>query len=80
MPFPSRALELGPVDWAFANDVALHFLQADAAISAVADRLGISKSALLDPSASDPAVKVALAEAHTLAETKRYFESVSRQR
>jgi hypothetical protein len=24
----------------------------------VADRLGISKSALLDPSASDPAVKV----------------------
>jgi hypothetical protein len=29
-------------------------------------------------SASDPAVKVALAEAHTLAETKRYFESVSR--
>lgn len=52
-------------------------VQADAAISAVADRLGISKSALLDPSASDPAVKVALAEAHTLAETKRYFEGVS---
>ncbi|TKA54848.1 hypothetical protein B0A53_02657 [Rhodotorula sp. CCFEE 5036] len=51
------------------------YLNADAAISAVADRLGISKSALLDPSASDPAVKVALAEAHTLAETKRYFES-----
>ncbi|GAA5870504.1 hypothetical protein JCM3774_003690 [Rhodotorula dairenensis] len=51
------------------------YLNADAAISAVADRLGVSKSALLDPSASDPAVKVALAEAHTLAETKRYFES-----
>ncbi|POY72886.1 hypothetical protein BMF94_4047 [Rhodotorula taiwanensis] len=51
------------------------YLNSDAAISAVADRLGVSKSALLDPSASDPAVKVALAEAHTLAETKRYFES-----
>ncbi|GAA6020359.1 hypothetical protein JCM10207_002080 [Rhodosporidiobolus poonsookiae] len=51
------------------------FLNADAALSAVADRLGVSKSSLLDPSASDPAVKVALAEAHTLSEIKRYFES-----
>ncbi|GAA5857040.1 hypothetical protein JCM9279_003443 [Rhodotorula babjevae] len=50
------------------------YLNTDAALSAVADRLGIAKSVLLDPSASDPAVKVALAEAHTLAETKRYFE------
>ncbi|KPV71870.1 uncharacterized protein RHOBADRAFT_30485 [Rhodotorula graminis WP1] len=50
------------------------YLNTDAALSAVADRLGISKSVLLDPAASDPAVKVALAEAHTLAETKRYFE------
>ncbi|GAA5917255.1 hypothetical protein JCM8208_006771 [Rhodotorula glutinis] len=50
------------------------YLNTDAALSAVAERLGISRSVLLDPSASDPAVKVALAEAHTLAETKRYFE------
>ncbi|GAA5939247.1 hypothetical protein JCM10213_008610 [Rhodosporidiobolus nylandii] len=50
------------------------YLNADAALSAVADRLGVSKSSLLDPSSSDPAVKVALAEAHTLAEIKRYFE------
>ncbi|BGP19915.1 Multiple RNA-binding domain-containing protein 1 [Rhodosporidiobolus nylandii] len=53
------------------------YLNADAALSAVADRLGVSKSSLLDPSSSDPAVKVALAEAHTLAEIKRYFEGVS---
>ncbi|GJN93893.1 hypothetical protein Rhopal_006952-T1 [Rhodotorula paludigena] len=50
------------------------YLNADAALASVADRLGVAKSALLDPSSSDPAVKVALAEAHTLAETKRYFE------
>ncbi|GAA5917986.1 hypothetical protein JCM6882_004883 [Rhodosporidiobolus microsporus] len=50
------------------------YLNADAALASVADRLGVSKSSLLDPSASDPAVKVALAEAHTLAEIKRYFE------
>ncbi|GAA5825965.1 hypothetical protein JCM3770_001184, partial [Rhodotorula araucariae] len=50
------------------------YLNTDAALTAVAERLGVAKSALLDPSASDPAVKVALAEAHTLAETKRYFE------
>lgn len=52
-------------------------VQPDAALAAVADRLGVAKSALLDPSSSDPAVKVALAEAHTLSETKRYLESVS---
>ncbi|GAA6044278.1 hypothetical protein JCM8097_002107 [Rhodosporidiobolus ruineniae] len=51
------------------------YLNADAALAAVADRLGVAKSTLLDPSAADPAVKVALAEAHTLAEIKRYFES-----
>ncbi|GAA5878732.1 hypothetical protein JCM8547_008503 [Rhodosporidiobolus lusitaniae] len=51
------------------------YLNSDAALSAVADRLGVHKSALLDPSSSDPAVKVALAEAHTLAEIKQYFEA-----
>ncbi|GAA5840354.1 hypothetical protein JCM11251_006703 [Rhodosporidiobolus azoricus] len=50
------------------------YLNADAALESVASRLGVSKASLLDPSASDPAVKVALAEAHTLAEIKRYFE------
>ncbi|GAA5987884.1 hypothetical protein JCM11641_003521 [Rhodosporidiobolus odoratus] len=53
------------------------YLNADAALSAVANRLGVTKSSLLEPSASDPAVKVALAEAHTLAETKRFFEAES---
>ncbi|GAA6018047.1 hypothetical protein JCM11491_000049 [Sporobolomyces phaffii] len=52
------------------------YLNSNAALSAVADRLGVSKSALLDPSSSsDPAIKVALAEAHTLGEIKQYFEN-----
>ncbi|GAA5943082.1 RNA-binding ribosome biosynthesis protein MRD1 [Sporobolomyces koalae] len=52
------------------------YLNSNAALSAVADRLGIAKSALLDPSSSgDPAVKVALAEAHTLGEIKQFFEN-----
>ncbi|GAA5847858.1 hypothetical protein JCM5353_008407 [Sporobolomyces roseus] len=51
------------------------YLNSNAALSAVADRLGVAKSALLDPSASDPAIKVALAEAHTLGEIKQYFEN-----
>ncbi|GAA6062934.1 hypothetical protein JCM10212_005947 [Sporobolomyces blumeae] len=51
------------------------YLNSNAALSAVADRLGVAKSALLDPSASDPAIKVALAEAHTLGEIKQYLEN-----
>lgn len=50
--------------------------QSNAALAAVADRLGVSKSALLDPSAPDPAIKVALAEAHTIGEIKQFFEGV----
>jgi len=52
------------------------YLNQNAALSAVADRLGVSKAELLDPSTSgDPAIKVALAEAHTIGEIKQYFEN-----
>ncbi|GAA5999653.1 hypothetical protein JCM5350_002548 [Sporobolomyces pararoseus] len=52
------------------------YLNSNAALSAVADRLGVSKAELLDPtSSSDPAIKVALAEAHTIGEIKQYFEN-----
>lgn len=50
--------------------------QSDAVVSSVADRLGITKATILDPSADNAAVRVALAETHVIAETKQYFESV----
>ena len=47
--------------------------QADAVMSTVADRMGISKAELLDPTSSDAAVKQAHAETHIIQETKSYF-------
>ena len=49
--------------------------QSDAVLSSVADRMKISKSDILDPEASDTAVKLALAETHIIQETKTYLES-----
>ncbi|KAF2206089.1 RNA-binding domain-containing protein [Delitschia confertaspora ATCC 74209] len=49
------------------------YLNADAVMSSVADRLGISKAELLDPTSSDAAVKQAHAETHIISETKAYF-------
>jgi multiple RNA-binding domain-containing protein 1 len=47
--------------------------QSDAVMSSIADRLGVSKSDLLDPTSSDAAVKQAHAETHVIQETKAYF-------
>lgn len=49
------------------------YMNADAVMSSVADRLGVSKSELLDPTSSDAAVKQAHAETHVIQETKKYF-------
>ncbi|KAF2139999.1 uncharacterized protein K452DRAFT_327905 [Aplosporella prunicola CBS 121167] len=49
------------------------YMNADAVISSVADRLGINKSEVLDPTSSDAAVKQAHAETHIIQETKSYF-------
>lgn len=49
------------------------YMNTDAVMSSVADRLGIAKSELLDPTSSDAAVKQAHAETHIIAETKAYF-------
>ena len=49
--------------------------QSDAVLSSVADRMNLSKSDILDPEASDAAVKLALAETHIIQETKTYLES-----
>ena len=45
----------------------------DAVLSSVADRLGVSKAELLDPTSSDAAVKQAHAETHVIQETKSYL-------
>lgn len=45
-------------------------------MSSVADRLQLTKSQLLDPTSNNAAVRMALAETHVIAETKKYFEQV----
>jgi multiple RNA-binding domain-containing protein 1 len=47
----------------------------DAVLSSVADRLGVGKSELLDPTSSDAAVKQAHAETHIIQETKSYLNA-----
>lgn len=42
-------------------------------MESVADRLGVAKSDILDPTSSDTAVKQAHAETHIIQETKTYF-------
>lgn len=49
------------------------YMNADAVVSSVASRLGLSKSEVLDPTSSDAAVKQAHAETHIIQETKSYF-------
>jgi len=51
------------------------YMNADAAMSSVADRLGVSKAELLDPTSSDAAIKQAHAETHVIQETKQYFKN-----
>ena len=42
-------------------------------MSSIADRLGVSKADLLDPTSADAGVKQAHAETHIISETKSYF-------
>ena len=49
------------------------YMNADAVMTSISDRLGVSKSELLDPTSSDAAVKQAHAETHIIQETKAYF-------
>ena len=51
------------------------YMNTDAVMSSISDRLGISKSELLDPSSSDAAIRQAHAETHIIQETKAYFSS-----
>ncbi|PHH89065.1 hypothetical protein CDD83_6700 [Cordyceps sp. RAO-2017] len=49
------------------------FMSQDAVNASVANRLGVSKSELLDPTSADAAIKQAIAETTVIQETKAYF-------
>lgn len=49
------------------------YMSQDAVNASVADRLGVSKSELLDPTSADGAVKQAIAETSVIQATKAYF-------
>ena len=51
------------------------YMNPNAIVSSIADRLGIAKSDLLDPTSTDAAVKQAHAETNVIQETKNYFSS-----
>lgn len=51
------------------------YMNPDAVLASVANRLGVSKADLLDPSSSDAAVKQAHAETSVIKETKDYLRS-----
>ncbi|KAI3395105.1 hypothetical protein diail_1785 [Diaporthe ilicicola] len=51
------------------------YMNQDAVLASTADRLGVSKSELLDPTSTDSAVKQAVAETQIIQETKAYFAS-----
>ncbi|TAQ86563.1 hypothetical protein B7494_g5122 [Chlorociboria aeruginascens] len=49
------------------------YMSQDAVNSSVADRLGVSKSEILDPTSADASVKQAIAETSVIHDTKSYF-------
>lgn len=51
------------------------YMNPDAVLASVADRLGVSKAELLDPASADAAVKQAHAETSVIKETKEYLKS-----
>ncbi|KAL8786336.1 MAG: hypothetical protein Q9213_002833 [Squamulea squamosa] len=51
------------------------YMNADAVMSSISDRLGVSKAELLDPTSADAAVKQAHAETHIIQETKSYLSA-----
>ncbi|KAK6522577.1 Multiple RNA-binding domain-containing protein 1 [Arthrobotrys megalospora] len=50
------------------------YMNINAVMSSMADRLGVSKADILDPTSTDAAVKQAHAETRVIQETKQYFE------
>ncbi|EIN05691.1 RNA-binding domain-containing protein [Punctularia strigosozonata HHB-11173 SS5] len=51
------------------------YMNSDAVVSSIADRMNVSKADILNPESDNAAVKMALAETHVISETKAYLES-----
>ncbi|EPQ55616.1 hypothetical protein GLOTRDRAFT_75766 [Gloeophyllum trabeum ATCC 11539] len=51
------------------------YMNSDAVVSSVADRMNVSKADILNPESDNAAVKLALAETHVIQETKSYLEA-----
>ena len=51
------------------------YMNNDAVLDSVSEKLGISKSDLIDPQNSNSAVRQALAEAHVIGDVRKYFEN-----
>ena len=51
------------------------YMNPDAVLSSIADRLGVTKSDILDPTSADAAIKQAHAETQLIKETKQYLIS-----
>jgi len=52
------------------------FIRSDTAVQALAEKFGLKQGEILDKSASNMAVRAALAETHVIKETKDFLESV----
>ncbi|KAI0334194.1 hypothetical protein GY45DRAFT_1243119 [Cubamyces sp. BRFM 1775] len=53
---------------------AMLYMNSDAVVSSIADRMNVSKSDILNPESDNAAVKLALAETHVIQETKTFLE------
>ncbi|KAI8992839.1 RNA-binding domain-containing protein [Trametes punicea] len=53
---------------------AMLYMNSDAVVSSIADRMNISKADILNPESDNAAVKLALAETHVIQETKTFLE------
>ncbi|KAI0656208.1 hypothetical protein C8Q70DRAFT_1012681 [Cubamyces menziesii] len=53
---------------------AMLYMNSDAVVSSIADRMSISKADILNPESDNAAVKLALAETHVIQETKTFLE------
>ncbi|KAK9362438.1 hypothetical protein V1504DRAFT_326356 [Lipomyces starkeyi] len=52
------------------------YMNTDAVVGFLAQKMGVSKADFLDPESTDAGVRQAMAEAHAIDDAKRYFESV----
>ncbi|KAI0641039.1 hypothetical protein C8Q79DRAFT_920627 [Trametes meyenii] len=53
---------------------AMLYMNSDAVVSSIADRMNVSKADILNPESDNAAVKLALAETHVIQETKTFLE------